>query len=68
MIPSQGGYLRGELPNVSKEKVENTVKDRIIHNFKDYVGKHPYYDNTYNLEKFADKQTIKFNFIHEYEK
>lgn len=65
MIPSNGGYLKGEVPGVTKEKVEDIIKNYIIHNFKDYVGKFPSYTNsTYDLEKTPEKHAIKFNFIH----
>jgi hypothetical protein len=65
MVPSQGGYLRGEIPNVDKEKVERTITNRIVNNFKDYVGRWPLYrDGNYDL----DPTKIRFNFIHEYEK
>ena len=65
MIPSNGGYLRGEVPGVTKERVENVIKNRITHNFKDYIGKVPLYHNdTYNFEITPEKHKIKFNFIH----
>lgn len=64
MIPSQGGYLRGEIPNVTKEKVENTIKTKILYNFKDYVGRWPKYDGGY---KNLDNTQIRFNFTHKYE-
>jgi len=65
MIPSNGGYLRGEVPGVTKERVENVIKNRITHNFKDYIGKVPLYRNDeYNFEITPEKHKIKFNFIH----
>jgi hypothetical protein len=65
MIPSEGGYLKGEIEGVTKEKVEEIIKNHIIHNFKDYVGKFPKYTNdTYDLETNPEKHAIKFNFIH----
>lgn len=68
MVPSQGGYLRGEIPNVDKQKVENIVKNKIIYNFKDYIGTWPAYDGiTFDMETNPDKFTLKFNFIHEKE-
>jgi hypothetical protein len=64
MVPSKGGYLRGEIPNVDKEKVERTITNRIVYNFKDYVGRWPLYrDGNYDL----DPTKIKFNFTHNYE-
>mgnify|MGYP001175418788 CR=1 FL=1 len=65
MVPSNGGYLRGEIEGVTKEKVEDMIKNYIIFNFKDYVGKFPNYKNsTYDLESTPEKHAIKFNFIH----
>lgn len=65
MIPSNGGYLRNEIPGVTKEKVEMSIKNHIIRNFKDFVGKFPKYnDDTYDLESTPEKHAIKFNFIH----
>lgn len=65
MVPSEGGYLRGEVPGVTKEKVEQIIKNHITHNFKDYVGKFPKYsDSGYDFEETPEKHAIKFNFIH----
>jgi len=65
MVPSNGGYLRGEVEGVTKEKVENMIRNYILHNFKDYVGKFPNYKNSsYDLESTPEKHAIKFNFIH----
>jgi len=65
MVPSNGGYLRGEVEGVTKEKVENMVRNYILLNFKDYVGKFPNYKNSgYDLETTPEKHAIKFNFIH----
>lgn len=64
MIPSQGGYLRGEIPNVTKEKVEKVIKNKIIYNFKDYVGRWPEYEEG---EYHLDPTKIRFNFTHQYE-
>ena len=65
MIPSNGGYLTGEIMGATKEYVENVVKDRIVHNFKDYIGKFPVYrDSNYDFNVTPEKHKIKFNFIH----
>jgi hypothetical protein len=65
MVPSEGGYLRGEVEGITKEKIENMIKTYIINNFKDYVGKYPNYDNdAFDLETTPEKHAIKFNFIH----
>lgn len=64
MVPSKGGYLRGEIPNVTKEKIEKNIKNKIIYDFKDYVGRWPEYkDDEYHL----DPTKIRFNFTHKYE-
>lgn len=65
MIPSNGEYLKGEKPGLTKKRVEEIITNHIIHNFKDYVGKFPSYgDSTYDLESTPEKHAIKFNFIH----
>ena len=66
MVPSNGGYLRGEVEGVTKEKVEKMVKNYILLNFKDYVGKFPNYTSSggYDIETTPEKHAIKFNFIH----
>jgi hypothetical protein len=66
MVPSNGGYLRGEVEGVTKEKVEKMVKNYILLNFKDYVGKFPNYTSSggYDIESTPERHAIKFNFIH----
>lgn len=65
LIPSNGGYLRGEIPGVTKEKVENTIKNKITHNFKEYFGNFPRFEgDTYDFETHPEKHAFKFNFIH----
>jgi hypothetical protein len=66
MVPSNGGYLRGEVEGVTKEKVEKMIKNYILVNFKDYVGKFPNYTSAggYDIETTPEKHAIKFNFIH----
>ena len=65
MVPSNGGYLKGEVEGVTKEKVESTIKSHITRNFRDYVGKFPNYtDAGFDLETTPEKHAIKFNFIH----
>ena len=66
MVPSNGGYLRGEVEGVTKEKVEGMIRDYIIRNYKDYVGRFPQWDSEtgYDLETTPEKHAIKFNFIH----
>jgi len=65
MVPSNGGYLKGELEGITKEKIEDMIKTHITRNFKDYVGKYPNYKNdTYDFESTPEKHAIKFNFIH----
>ena len=65
MVPSNGGYLKGELEGITKEKIEDMIKTHITRNFKDYIGKFPNYtEGTYDLESTPEKHAIKFNFIH----
>ena len=37
-IKSDDNYTKGEIPNVTKEKVENTVKRNILGNMTQYLG------------------------------
>ena len=50
----------------TKEKVEGMIRDYIIRNYKDYVGRFPEWDSEtgYDLETAPEKHAIKFNFIH----
>jgi hypothetical protein len=66
MIPSQGKYVTGEIPGVTKEKVEKTIKNKILANFKQFVGNFPKWseDAGYDLDTYPEKHTVKFNFIH----
>lgn len=56
-------YTKGELPGVTKEKVEKNVMRAIRNDFNDYVGKEQPFGK--NIE---DRSNIRFNFIHEKEK
>lgn len=37
-IKTPENYLKGEIPNVTKEKVENRIKREITSNFQEYIG------------------------------
>ena len=66
MVPTQGKYVTGEIPDVTKEKVERTIKNKILHNFKQFVGNFPNWteETGYDLDTYPEKHTVKFNFIH----
>jgi hypothetical protein len=69
--PTNGGYLRGEIPDLNKEKVEKSVRERIIYNLKDYVGKrinHDYDEDDVSLGVDPSKYNLVFEFTHKYEK
>jgi hypothetical protein len=68
--PTNGVYLMGEIPELSKGSVEKSVRERIIFNLKDYVGKrieHDY-DNDESLGIDPAKYNLDFEFTHKYEK
>lgn len=68
MIPTKGGYLKGEIPGITKKDVEVTVERYIIKNFKEYIGKFPsFMESNLISGEIPEKQNIKFNFIHEKE-
>jgi hypothetical protein len=62
-VKTPENYIQGELPGVTKEKVEKNVMRAIQSDFTNYFGKHQPWGK--NIE---DKSNIKFNFIHEKEK
>jgi hypothetical protein len=66
MIPTQGKYVTGEIPGVTKENVEKTIKNKILGNFKQFVGNFPKWseETGYDLDSYPEKHTVKFNFIH----
>jgi len=66
MVPTQGRYVTGEIPNVNKENVERTIKNKILHNFKQFVGNFPKWSEQtgYDMDTYPEKHTVKFNFIH----
>jgi hypothetical protein len=62
-VKTPENYTKGELPGVTKEKVENNVIRAIMSDFRNYVGKsQPFGKNN------EDRSNIKFNFFHEKEK
>jgi hypothetical protein len=52
--PSNGGYLRDELPGITKESLENLIKFKINNELTDYVGD-------------IKNKNITFTFIHNFE-
>jgi len=38
-VKTSENYLKGEIPNVTKEKVENNIISKLKYQFKDFVGK-----------------------------
>jgi hypothetical protein len=62
-VKTPENYTKGELPGVTKEKVEKNVMRVIRSDFDNYVGKAQPWGK--NIE---DRSNVKFNFIHEKEK
>ncbi len=62
-VKTPENYTKGELPGVTKEKVEKNIVRVIQSDFTNYVGKHQPWGK--NIE---DRSNVKFNFIHEKEK
>lgn len=59
-IDTPQNYLKGELPNVSKERVEKTVEDKLKVNLRPYIGpRFRYYED---LPK-GSKIQFKFNHL-----
>jgi hypothetical protein len=63
LVPSQGGYLRNEHPNLTKERVEKGIRNEIIPNLKKYLPKNIYYH-----EELPEDYKIRFEFKHLHEK
>jgi hypothetical protein len=62
-IKTPENYTKGELPGVTKERVEKNIIRAIQSDFTNYVGKAQPWGK--NLE---DTSNVRFNFIHEKEK
>lgn len=54
-VPTPENYLKGELPNITKEKVENDLTRRLRRDFWNYLGP--------RFEKMED-QNVEFRFNH----
>jgi len=54
-VPTPLNYLRGELPNVSVEEVENGLKRHLRNDFREYLG--PRFDK-------MEDQNVEFRFNH----
>jgi hypothetical protein len=37
-IPSNGGYLKGEVPGITKETIENLIKSDVNYKLSDFIG------------------------------
>ena len=62
-IKTPENYTKGELPGVTKERVEKNIIRVIQSDFTNYVGKSQPWGK--NIE---DRSNVRFNFIHEKEK
>ena len=62
--PTPENYTKGELHNITKEKVENTVKHKVLLNLKEYLGERPksWWGTTIEDPSLFD---IKFNHLRE---
>lgn len=58
-IPTPENYLKGEIPNLTKEKVENRIKIKLFPELREYIGRRTKYD-----EEGPDMDRIKFKFNH----
>jgi hypothetical protein len=63
LVPSKGGYLRNEQPNLTKERVEKTIEKTLTQNLRDYLPKSIGYN-----EDLPENSKIKFEFKHLHEK
>ena len=59
MIPSKGGYLRNEVPGITKNDVEKNIEREILGNLTNYLIKWKDVDVT--------KYNVEFKFKHSYE-
>ena len=58
-VPTPQNYLRGEIPNITPEKVENRIKIKLRDELKDYIGsRFKYTDET------PPETKIDFRFNH----
>jgi hypothetical protein len=59
-VPTTQNYLRGEIPNITPEKVENRIKIKLRDELKDYIGSRFRYTDETPPETKID---FKFNHI-----
>ena len=62
--PTPENYLKGEMPGVTKEKVENDIKRRLYNDFDQFVG----IKNYRMLNDKMDENLVEFRFNHLKEK
>jgi hypothetical protein len=55
-IPTPENYLKGEIPNVTPERVEKEIEKTLKYNLRDYLG--PKFSNK------PDEENIVFRFNH----
>ena len=60
-IDTPQNYLKGELPGITKEKIEKSVKSDLVRNFKEFIGNRlPSYNDNLDLKD----SLIDFEFNH----
>ncbi len=66
MIPSNGGYLKGEVEGINKEIVEKAVTSEVMSNIRQHIGTLRVKRNI--PDNIDDTERVTFNFTHEFEK
>ncbi len=61
-IDTPQNYLKGELPGITKEKIEKAVKSDLVRNFKEFIGNRlpSYYENLDLKDSLID---FEFNHV-----
>jgi hypothetical protein len=61
-IDTPQNYLKGELPGITKEKIEKSVKSDLVRNFKEFIGNRlpSYYENLDLKDSLID---FEFNHV-----
>lgn len=58
-IPTKENYMKGEIENITPEYVEDSLRQRIIWEFKDYIGRRIRWNRP-----LPEKSKVKFKFNH----
>lgn len=66
MIPSNGGYLKGEVEGINKEIVENAITSEVMSNIRQHIGTLRVKRNI--PDNIDDAERVSFKFTHEFEK